>query len=137
LKETIMNDDQTTTVPAAATAVEAPPESVWQVIKRVTTDRAREGDMYAAQVYLQMAAAERSMATLELPAVDDPASLEQAQAAVIAAIKPGGLTPRVAMMYSDLLENRRRAISTRNHEARLRVIEQINRDNAKSDWRKR
>ena len=127
-----MNDDE-----AKQAAADALHEGDWQAIKRATIDKAREGDMYAAQVYLQMAAAERSTATLELPAVDDPVSLEQAQAAVIAAIKPGGLTPRVAMMYSDLLENRRRAISTRNHEARLRAIEQINRDNAKSDWRKR
>ena len=132
-----MNDDQVT-MTTMTTRADAPSEGGdWQAIKRATIDKAREGDMYAAQVYLQMAAAERSTATLELPAVDDPVSLEQAQAAVIAAIKPGGLTPRVAMIYSDLLENRRRAISTRNHEARLRAIEQINRDNAKSDWRKR
>ena len=130
-----MNDDQAMTMMTAA--ADAPDEGDWQAIKRATIDKAREGDMYAAQVYLQIAATERSLATLELPAIDDPVSLEQAQAAVIAAIKPGGLTPRVAMIYSDLLENRRRAISTRNHEARLRAIEQINRDNAKSDWRKR
>ena len=102
----------------------------------MATDKARAGDMYAAQVYVQMELIDINTATIELPPADDPAGLERAQAAVIAAIKPDGLTPRAAMVYSSLLENRRRAMSTRNHEARLGTIEQVNRERARSDWRK-
>ena len=125
-----MNDDTTT-----GTA-DAPRDDDWRAVKRAATDKARAGDMYAAQVYVQMELIDINTTRFELPPVDDPAGLERAQAAVIAAIKPDGLTPRAAMVYSSLLENRRRAMSTRNHEARLTAIEQVNRERARSAWRK-
>jgi len=126
----MMNDDK------AIGAVAKPHDDDWRAVKRAATDKARAGDMYAAQVYVQMELIDINTVRLELPPVDDPAGLEQAQAAVIAAIKPDGLTPRAAMVYSNLLENRRRAMSTRNHEARLTAIEQVNRERAKSPWRR-
>jgi hypothetical protein len=127
----MMSDDDKT-----IEAADVPLNSEWLAVKRAATDKAKAGDMYAAQVYVQMELIDINTARFELPPANDPAGLEQAQAAVIAAIKPHGLTPRAAMVYSTLLENRRRAMSTRNHEARLSAVEQVNRDRARSEWRR-
>jgi len=105
----------------------APCERDWTTLQRVAIDKALAGDMYAAWICLQMKIAEARLVTIELPTVHDAAGLDKAQAAVIAAAGKG-LPPRDAMIYSRLLENRRRAIATRDLEARLTAIEDANRE---------
>ena len=94
-------------------------------------------DMYAAQVYVQMELIDINTATVELPPADDPAG---AGAGAGGGDRRGQARrperARAALVYSNLLENRRRAMSTRNHESRLSTIEQVNRDRAKSEWRR-
>lgn len=107
-----------------------PCEHDWTALQRVAIDKALAGDMYAAWVCLQMKIAEARLVTVELPTVHDAAGLDKAQAAVIAAAGKG-LPPRDAMIYSRLLENRRRAIATRDLEARLTAIEEANRERSR------
>ncbi len=48
----------------------------------------------------------------------------QAQAALVAAVSRGELTPSEAAEVSALLENQRRALETSDHEARLQALEE-------------
>ena len=68
-----MNDDK-----AIGTADVPHDDDDWLAVKRVATDKARAGDMYAAQVYVQMELIDINTATIELPPADDPAGLERA-----------------------------------------------------------
>jgi hypothetical protein len=49
--------------------------------------------------------------------------LVQAQAAVIAAVARGELTPDEGAALGSLLENQRRAVETHDHERRLQALE--------------
>ena len=64
---------------------------------------------------------------LDLPAMTGAASIAEAQAAVIAAAAAEQITPRDALIFSTLIENRRRALETLDHEERLIAIEEANR----------
>src|SRR5216683_655077 len=58
-----------------------------------------------------------------LPAVETAGGLVQAQAAVIAAMARGELTPDEAAAVASVLETQRRALETHDHERRLAELE--------------
>ncbi len=93
---------------------------------RTVTDKAARGNMQAATILLARTWPRRRgrPVKLELPAVETPAGLVQAQAALVAAVSRGELTPSEAAEVSALLDNQRRAIESTDHEARLQALEE-------------
>lgn len=87
---------------------------------------AEKGDMRAAAILLARTWPRRRGApvTLDLPAVETAGGLVQAQAAVVAAMARGELTPDEAAAVGSLLETQRRAIETHEHEGRIRALEE-------------
>ena len=99
-------------------------EGTEEAIKAVT-EKARNGDTHAAAILLARTWARRRgrPVEFELPPIEKPADLVQAQGALIAAVSRGELTPDEAADVSVLLENQRRAIETQNFEVRLKELE--------------
>ena len=62
--------------------------------------------------------------TLTLPEVKTADDVQEAQAAVVAAVASGQITPDVAEILSSILENRRKAIETVNFERRIAALEE-------------
>ena len=60
---------------------------------------------------------------LELPAIERPADLIKAQAALMEGMARGEMTPEEAAAVATVLENQRRAIETNDHEHRLKTLE--------------
>jgi hypothetical protein len=60
---------------------------------------------------------------IDLPAMDDAAGVMMAQAAVVAAVAAGQMTPDAGEMLAGILENRRRAIETSELAARVAALE--------------
>jgi hypothetical protein len=94
-------------------------------VVRVVAEKAGEGDMRAASIMLARTWPHRRgrAVTLDLPAVETAAGLVQAQAAVIAAMARGDLTPDEAAAVASVLETQRRALETHDHERRLATLE--------------
>ena len=92
---------------------------------RVVAEKAGKGNMRAASIVLARTWPRRRgrPVTLDLPAVDTAGGLVQAQAAVIAAMARGELTPDEAAAVASVLETQRRALETHDHERRLAALE--------------
>src|SRR5260370_15809955 len=92
---------------------------------RVVSEKAGKGNMRAASVVLARTWPHRRgrPVTLDLPAVETAGGLGQAQAAVIAAMARGELTPDEAAAVASVLETQRRALETHDHERRLGELE--------------
>ena len=95
-------------------------------IIRVVDREARKGDMRAAWLVLSRTWPSRRgrPVTLDLPPVETPAGLVQSQAAVVAAMAAGHITPDEAASVSTVLETQRRALETHDHEHRIRELEE-------------
>ena len=98
---------------------------VTEEVIRAVNEKAGKGDMRAASIVLARTWPHRRgrPVTLDLPAVDTAAGLVQAQAAVIAAMARGELTPDEAAAVASVLETQRRALETDDHERRLAALE--------------
>lgn len=92
---------------------------------RVVKERAEQGDMRAASIVLARTWPHRSSrpVTLDLPDAATAGGLVEAQAAVIAAMARGELTPEEAAAVATVLEAQRRAIETHDHDCRLQALE--------------
>src|SRR5258708_22570944 len=79
---------------------------------RTVREAASGGDMRAASIVLARTWPHRRgrPVELDLPSVEKPAGVMQAQAAVVAAMAAGELTPDEAAAVASVLENQRRAI---------------------------
>jgi hypothetical protein len=88
---------------------------------------AEDGDMRAASILLARTWPRRRSrpVTLDLPAVETSAGLVQAQAALVAAMSRGEVTPDEAAAIGSVLETQRRAIETHDHERRIRDLEEV------------
>jgi hypothetical protein len=93
-------------------------------VQGVTMRKAKRGDMRAVAIVERIWRRRRRTVRLDLPPVDDPASLAAAQAAVIAAAAGGRITPHEGIAFAAMLDYRRRALDTVELEGRLREIEQ-------------
>ena len=95
-------------------------------IIRVVLERAEQGDMRAASIMLARAWPHRRgrPVRLDLPDVATAAGLVAAQAAVIAAMAKGEITPDEAAAIAGVLEAQRRAIETHDHERRIEALKE-------------
>jgi len=104
-------------------------EDIEEVIRKVA-GAARDGNMRAASILLARTWPRGSgrPVMLDLPAVETAAGVVQAQAAVVAAMAAGTVTPDEAAAIAHVLEGQRRAIETHDHEKRLRELEARKKD---------
>jgi hypothetical protein len=95
-----------------------------QKVIRTVRKRAEDGDMHAAALVLARTWPRRKgqPVQIELPPVTDTAGLVAAQAAVIAAMARGEISPDEAQSIAGLLETQRRTIETNDH---ARQIEEL------------
>ncbi len=93
-------------------------------VVRSVQERAEKGDMYAAAILLARTWPRRRgrPVQLDLPSVADTGGLVAAQAAVIAAMAKGEVSPEEAQSIAGLLEIQRRTIETNDH---ARQIEEL------------
>jgi hypothetical protein len=94
------------------------------VVRRVI-EAAMDGDMTAAKIVLDRIAPVRKgqPMTLEIPRTADAQGVAEASAEVVAAVAEGVITPEEGQVFSQILEARRRAIETSEHEQRLDALE--------------
>jgi hypothetical protein len=99
-------------------------EGTEEIIKVVRTE-AQKGDMRAAWLMLSRTWPHRRGRPVEidLPPVESSAGLVQAQAALVAALSKGEITPDEAASIASVLETQRRAIETHDHARRIRELE--------------
>jgi hypothetical protein len=97
-----------------------------EALIRTVLEAATGGDMRAASIVLARTWPHRRgrPVELDLPSVEKAGGLVQAQAAVVAALARGELTPDEAAAVASLLENQRRAIEMHDLEKRLRQLEE-------------
>ena len=93
---------------------------------RVVQEKAEKGDMYAAALLLARTWPRRRgrPIQLDLPSVADTGGLVAAQAAVIAVMAKGEISPDEAASVAGVLELQRRAIETNDHELRIQELEE-------------
>jgi hypothetical protein len=101
-------------------------EEVTEEVIRKVKAKAQGGNMRAASIMLARTWPHRRgrPVRLDLPSVETAGGLVQAQAAVVAAVARGDLTPDEGAAIGSLLENQRRAVETHDHEQRLQALEQ-------------
>ena len=94
-------------------------------VVRAVAEKAGKGNLRAASIVLARTWPHRRgrPVMLDLPAVDTAGGLVQAQAAVIAAMACGELTPDEAAAVAGVLEIQRRALETHDHDRRLAALE--------------
>jgi hypothetical protein len=99
-------------------------EGTEEIIKVVRAE-AQKGDMRAAWLMLSRTWPHRRGRPVEidLPPVETSAGLVQAQAALVAALSKGEITPDEAASIASVLETQRRAIETHDHARRIRELE--------------
>lgn len=89
--------------------------------------QAKNGDLTAARLVLDKLvpnARERAVELPGLPSTESPAGVAEAQAAILQAVAAGDLTPGEAATLSGIVENRRKAIETRELELRIQALEE-------------
>ena len=98
-------------------------EGTEKVIRRVQKE-AERGNMYAAALVLARTWPRRRgrPVTLDLPSVTDTGGLVAAQAAVIAAMAKGEISPDEAESVASVLETQRRAIETNDHGRQIEEL---------------
>src|SRR5579859_4459416 len=103
---------------------EAVGDTATQKVIHTVQKKAEGGDMYAAALVLSRTWPRRKgrPVQIELPAVTDTAGLVAAQAAVIASMAKGEISPDEAQSIAALLEIQRRTIETNDH---ARQIEEL------------
>jgi hypothetical protein len=89
-------------------------------------DKAEEGDMHAAGLLVPRLWPLRlgQAVTLDLPPVETSAGLIQAQAALVAAMARGEVTPAEAASIASVLETQRRAIETHEHTRLIKELQE-------------
>jgi hypothetical protein len=103
------------------------PEDDMAVMERIAADKGKKGDLGAIEISRRIKQGRARTVRLDLPALSDAASIAACQATVIAAAAAERITPRDALIFSTLIENRRRALETLDHEERLIAIEEAHR----------
>lgn len=103
-------------------------------VVRAVQKAAEEGNMYAAAIMLARTWPRRRgrPVTLDLPSVADTGGLVAAQAAVIAAMAGGEISPEEAQSIASLLETQRRTIETNDHARQIEELKTQMRERGKS-----
>jgi hypothetical protein len=91
------------------------------------------GDMTAAKLVLDRIAPIRKGQPigLEIPETKGAAGVAEASSQVVMAVAQGNITPEEAEILSRVLEFRRRAIETQEHEERLQSLERVLTENSR------
>jgi hypothetical protein len=66
-----------------------------------------------------------------MPRATDAKGVAEASAEVVAAVSEGTITPEEGQVFSQILEARRRAIETSEHEERLQSLERVLTENSR------
>ena len=95
-------------------------------LTRKAIDMALEGDSTAMRLCLERICPPRKMrfVSLDLPEAKTAEGVADAQAAIVDAVAGGELTPDEGTAIAGILEARRKAIETLDHEGRIATLEQ-------------
>ncbi len=128
-----------TKLPALPTPAPSPiSEQEIADVARAAIDAARRGDMYGAEVARRLwRESRRTAIALDLPAIEDAAGIDKAQAAVIEAAAAGRLAPREALAFSTMIEHRRRSLETHKLEEDLRQMGEAMAEQRRNERRSR
>jgi len=96
-----------------------------EALTRTCIDKAKEGDMTALRLCLERIVPPRKDRPIDisLPKVETAADVAAAHGAIIEAMAMGEITPDEANTVAGVLEARRKAIETVEHEARVSELE--------------
>ncbi len=94
-------------------------------LTRKAIELALEGDMTALRLCLERILPPRKSrpVNITLPEVKSAEGVAEAQAAVVQAVADGELTPEEGSTITGILEARRKAIETQDHENRISALE--------------
>ncbi|MEQ8441473.1 MAG: hypothetical protein RIM33_02745 [Alphaproteobacteria bacterium] len=110
---------------SASLALEAMLEGEAEEIGRKAIELAKGGDMQAIKLVIERLcpAPKSRRISLDLPDATDAAGIASAQASVVQAVAGGQICPDEGAALSGMLEARRKAIETQEHEARIKRLE--------------
>ena len=117
----------------ATLALEALMDGQAEAITQKAVDLALEGDTTALRLCLDRILPPRKSrpVTIELPEVKTADGVADAQATVVQAVADGELTPEEGTTITNILEARRKAIETQEHESRIAALEEENNNGRK------
>ena len=110
---------------ATTLAAEALLDGEARALTRKAIEMAKAGDVTALRLCLDRIVPPRKSRRINfpLPEADTAESVLKCQAAVVAGVSSGELSPDEAAALSSILEAQRRAIETTDHENRIRELE--------------
>jgi len=109
----------------ATLALEALMDGQAETITQKAVDLALEGDTTALRLCLERIFPPRKSrpVNIALPEVTTAEGVAEAQGAVVQAVADGELTPEEGSTITGILEARRKAIETQDHESRIWALE--------------
>lgn len=112
----------------ATIALEALMDGQAETITQKAIDLAIEGDTTALRLCLERILPPRKSrpVNITLPETQTAGGVAEAQAAVVQAVSNGELTPEEGIAITSILEARRKAIDTLDHESRIAELEKEN-----------
>jgi Family of unknown function (DUF5681) len=116
----------------ATLALEALMDGQAETITQKAIELALQGDTTALRLCLERICPPRKSrpVNITLPEVKTVDGVAEAQAAVVQAVADGELTPEEGTAITNILEARRKAIETQDHEGRIAKLENEGRNNA-------
>ena len=116
----------------ATLALEALMDGQAETITQKAVDLALEGDTTALRLCLERILSPRKSrpVNIALPEVKTAEGVAEAQGAVVQAVANGELTPEEGSTITGILEARRKAIETQDHESRIAALENQGSKNA-------
>jgi hypothetical protein len=95
-------------------------------LTRKAIELAKDGDLTALKLCLERICPPRKSRPIriDLPDVATADGVSQAQVTTVQAVAEGEITPEEGKVLADILEARRKAIETADHEARLNKLEE-------------
>jgi len=117
----------------ATLALEALMDGQAEAITQKAVDLALEGDTTALRLCLDRILPPRKSrpVNIALPEVTTAEGVADAQATVVQAVAGGELTPEEGTTITNILEARRKAIETQEHESRIAALEEENNNGRK------
>jgi hypothetical protein len=111
----------------ATLAIENLLDGEGEALTRKAIELAKNGDLMAIKLCLDRICPPRKsrLINIDLPAVDTGGGVSQAQAVVIQAVGEGKIALDEGQALSSILEARRKALETQDHEERLNKLEEL------------
>lgn len=117
----------------ATLALEALLDGQAETITQKAIDLALQGDTTALRLCLERICPPRKSrpVNISLPETKTISGVAEAQAEVVQAVASGDLTPEEGISITNILEARRKAIETQDHESRIAALEEGNNNGRK------